>query len=422
MLCLLNVAPIPLDIAPRTFIRAVKKDDLNRVKALTIYQSPDVIKRGLDIALKNDQFQIVKFFIIEKGIMPKSKDLSFAIKKEKLQMIKLLVENGKITVTAENLAAANQRKNLLIIQYLKEKYQASLVSVEPEIEVAPSDPPHTFDVPFSFIEAMEKAILHGYSYDQAEEWAIKNHDPVKDEYTLLQTWMEIEDPMAKEEMKKRLMMNPTYKTLFESEGGLDLTPNNFISAVEEGRLDIFTNWIETGVKPDQSYLFYATENGSLKVVKYLIEELKIIPTGYDLDFAIGYGNERLDIIQLLIEVYVNDLNSKEISTDLSAQKKELYLKLLNHGLLDNMSDSLILKIKSGLSQFDLNYLEAEENLQCKICMDKKISCYISCSRDGKFNHGICQECLNRIKRTTNRCPWCRTSLNDSKIYLNKIHK
>ena len=50
--------------------------------------------------------------------------------------------------------------------------------------------------------------------------------------------MEIDDPMAKEEMKKKLILNRAYKTLFEWEGGLEFTLMNLFNAVEEGRPDI----------------------------------------------------------------------------------------------------------------------------------------------------------------------------------------
>ena len=223
------------------------------------------------------------------------------------------------------------------------------------------------------------------------------------------------------------------------EGGINPSLTDMKYAIQIGSLKILKLLFSKGVNPAQEEVFSAIYWGRLDIYEYLVEELKIYPTQQDLqytllredpdtvkywtiarevrptiddlDFAIN-GKGRLDILKYLIEEYARDIISKETLTNKqSAQKMELYLKLLNHYLLDNISDSLILKIKSGLSQDQLKYLESKEaeleKLKCQICMNDQIQCYFSCHQARKFTHGACRDCFTQVKKKDNRCPWCR---------------
>ena len=142
-----------------TFIDAIIMGEIDVVKKIFKHRLDNIREWGLEVAAHCNRFEIAKFFIIDRRIMPRNDDLFLAIRNhQNLDMIKLLVENGEFRITREHLNAVDSTRNQTIISYLNQKYQGLIPSVEPDIvEVAPSAPPHTFDVPISFIEAIEKA-------------------------------------------------------------------------------------------------------------------------------------------------------------------------------------------------------------------------------------------------------------------------
>jgi hypothetical protein len=53
------------------------------------------------------------------------------------------------------------------------------------------------------------------SSDGAELWAYQHFDPSKDNYAIIQQWKEMSESTAKNELKEKMMKNPTLKNILE---------------------------------------------------------------------------------------------------------------------------------------------------------------------------------------------------------------
>ena len=162
----------------------------------------------------------------------------------------------------------------------------------------------------TFKEAVKIASEKGASID----WAYQYHDPSKDNYAIVKEWLKMKDLKGKDELKEKMMLNPTLRKLFEWTGGLDATQQNLRDAVVSGNLDIVKYLIAVRVKATGEHLMSALSNRTPDIVKYLIEIGKVKPTGEHLDLAIykvyidqvyqivdeTIHNERIAIIKYLI--------------------------------------------------------------------------------------------------------------------------
>jgi hypothetical protein len=93
--------------------------------------------------------------------------------------------------------------------------------------------------PFSFDDAQKVAFSkNGISTG----WAIKNHDPTLDDYSVIKKWLAIEDPVKRMDVKKAMLQNPTIQrhlVLLEK-----LTKRSFMDAENIAReQNINPDWI-----------------------------------------------------------------------------------------------------------------------------------------------------------------------------------
>jgi hypothetical protein len=60
----------------------------------------------------------------------------------------------------------------------------------------------------------------------------------------------------------------------------------------------------------------------------------------------------------------------------------------------------------------------ENDLKCKICMDRKMDSFFPCQNAEQYGHGACTYCFNKISSARNpKCPWCRKSFYVDDDYL-----
>jgi hypothetical protein len=129
----------------------------------------------------------------------------------------------------------------------------------------------------TFEEAVKIASEKGGSID----WAYQYHDPSKDNYAIVKEWRKMDDPL-KDQLKEKMMLNPTLRNLLRWKGELNPTHDNLMSAVVDGNLDVVRYLIIIGVEPHWNDLNYAIRQGNLEIVKFLIKEGKIHPDSWNL--------------------------------------------------------------------------------------------------------------------------------------------
>ena len=308
----------------------------------------------------------------------------------------------------------------------------------------------------SFVEAEKIASKYGLPID----WAYQFHDPFKDNCWIVKKWMKVRDPVARQEMKEKIILNPTLKNIFawKGEEGVELTNDNLTESYREGRLDIFKYQCAIGYRPLRIDFYVLIQLGHLEIVEHMINKMGFEPDLYSLframynregtvdmfKFLVKKGNlkptmehfdhafkrGRLDIVMYLIEEWEFIPNQAHLKDAIENNWRDIakylvdvwkliptgYDRLKKHALLENYSDSLILSFKSGLSQDQRKYLDSKEvdldALKCQICMKNQIDCYFSCRL---ANHAACQACFNTIKETDSRCPSCSTKRNEEVV-------
>ena len=141
-------------------------------------------------------------------------------------------------------------------------------------------------IPFGLEESVEIASRKGLPADKAYQWAIINHDPTKDEYSIVQEWLEMEESSDKDELMEQMMQNPTLKKVL----GVAPTYENVFRAVLEGNIDNFKYWIVRGFSLTSSHLSTAILYGNIEMVKYLIEDGNVYAVENHLRLAISIGD------------------------------------------------------------------------------------------------------------------------------------
>ena len=170
-----------------------------------------------------------------------------------------------------------------------------LIEVPPGLEQKIAEKFKDQQLSVSFKIAKKIARQQGASNDQAYILAIRYHDPSADGFSIVKKWMRMKDSSYKDHLKENMMLNPTLGKLL----GLEPSPANFISAIEEGKSDMVEYFIVRGVKPNWYDFLIAVEKGYLDILKILIGKGGVTPENYHLITAMIRGDA------VIVEYLVN---------------------------------------------------------------------------------------------------------------------
>ena len=183
----------------------------------------------------------------------------------------------------------------------------------------------------AFTDAKKQAKKLGIPDDQVELWAIINHDPYKDGYSVLQILREMKDPIKIRELESKMLKNPILRKIMEwgLKRGLEPSYKNFMLALKDGDLDMVKFFIAKGYEPNIWDLNTAVSKDKLAIVKFLMIEKGLTPDPVHNTLIQAILNKNPEMVRLLVETGKIPVAPRNLGTAEKYGTQEIYDILKN---------------------------------------------------------------------------------------------